>query len=183
MNRKLLIAAALIGAALPPAAAVAAAVPAGVAAGMQVVDKNGGAVATVTRIDGDYLIVKTDKHEARLPAASFTPYQGKLLFAMTQAELDAQIENTLATANAALTKGAYVRGSGGQLAGTIDAIDDQYVTLKLVSGELVRLPRASVGPGPGGAIISIPVDQLKSMAAAAPAVPAPAQPPATPQPQ
>ena len=37
-------------------------------------------------------MIKTDKHEALLPKASFTVDGGKLLFAMTQAQLNAEIE-------------------------------------------------------------------------------------------
>ena len=39
---------------------------------MQIVDTTGAAVGTVTAIQGDNLQVKTDKHEALLPKASFT---------------------------------------------------------------------------------------------------------------
>ena len=56
--------------------------------GMQVVDTAGAPVGTVTAIKGDNIQLKTDKHEALLPKASFTPANGKLLFAMTQAQLD-----------------------------------------------------------------------------------------------
>ena len=45
--------------------------------GMQVTDTTGGPVGTVTSIQGDNLLVKTDKHEALLPKAGFTPNAGK----------------------------------------------------------------------------------------------------------
>ena len=40
---------------------------AGVNVGMQVTDASGGAVGTVTAIQGTNLLIKTDKHEALLP--------------------------------------------------------------------------------------------------------------------
>ena len=61
--------------------------------GMQIVDTTGALVGTVTAIQGDNLQVKTDKHEALLPKASFTLNNGKLLFGLTQAQLDSKIED------------------------------------------------------------------------------------------
>ena len=65
---------------LPTAHALAQ--TAGISVGMQVVDTSGGAVGTVTGINGDVLTVKTDRHEVALPRSSFTPSEGKLLFGM-----------------------------------------------------------------------------------------------------
>ena len=56
--------------------------------GMQIVDTTGAAVGTVTAIQGSNIQVKTDKHEALLPKASFTLANGKLLFGLTQAQLE-----------------------------------------------------------------------------------------------
>ena len=56
---------------------------------MQVTDASGGSVGTVKAIQGANLLIKTDKHEALLPTTSFTLADGKLLFGMTQAQLDA----------------------------------------------------------------------------------------------
>ena len=39
----------------------------------------GGAVGTVNAVQGDNLLINTDKHEALLPKASFTAQEGKLL--------------------------------------------------------------------------------------------------------
>ena len=55
--------------ALPAAPAQAQAIT----VGMQVTDTAGAPVGTVTAIQGDNLVVKTDKHEALLPRTSFTP--------------------------------------------------------------------------------------------------------------
>ena len=89
-------------------------------AGMQVVDPKGGVVGTVTGVMGDHVVVKTDRHEVRLPKASFTVDQSKLLFGMTQAELNAATDASLAAASAALVAGAAVKGPAGESVGTID---------------------------------------------------------------
>ena len=48
-------------------------------------------VGTVTAIKGDNLVIKTDKHEVQLPKSSFTFANGKALFGMTQAQLNAEV--------------------------------------------------------------------------------------------
>ena len=120
---------------------------------MPVVDAKGGAVGTVTGVTGDLVVVKTDRHEVSLPKASFTVDQGKLLFGMTQAELNAATEKSLADAAAALVVGAPVKGTDGATVGTIDAIDAEFATIKLASGKLVRIPRSGLGASADGAVI------------------------------
>ena len=150
------------------ALAVAPLAPAaGQAVGMQVVDTAGGPVGSVVAIKGDTVTVKTDRHEVALPKSSFTPHEGKLLFGMTRAELNAATDQTLAEAAAALQVGAVVRGSAGTPVGTIDAIDEQFVTLKLDDGALIRLPRSGIGPSEQGAIIGFTVEQLRAQVEAA----------------
>lgn len=164
LSRSLLVASAFVSAAAIGTAAIA---QAGVAPGMQVVDPAGNAVGTVTAVKGDQLIVKTDRHEVQLPATSFTPDKGKLLFAMTQAQLNTATDQALAAANASIAVGANVHGTGGQVAGTIQALDEATVTLKLTTGELVRLPRNAIAPSANGVVLGVSVEELKAMAAAA----------------
>jgi preprotein translocase subunit YajC len=158
-----------LAAALAPLAlsTAVAATPAEVKPGMQVVDPSGGAVGTVTAVKGDNLILKTDKHEVQLPLASFTADQGNLLFGMTAAQLNAETEKAMAAAAAAVAVGAQVYGSEGTLVGQIEAIDTEYVTIKLTSGTSVRLPRAGVGGSANGAVLGITAEQLADLAAQA----------------
>jgi preprotein translocase subunit YajC len=153
------------GAAMQPAFAQAA--QAGIAAGAQVKDTSGGDVGTVTKVDGQFVILKTDKHEVRLPVASFTAHQGHFLMAMTRDQLNAEVDKTQAAASAKLVAGAAVAGSQGGNVGTIDAIDAQFVTVKLTSGKLVRLPRTAMAPGPNGGVIGMTVEELEAAAAQA----------------
>lgn len=135
-------------------------------AGQQVIDTSGAAVGTVVRVDGGNVIVKTDKHEVALPKTSFTPNEGKLLFGMTQAQLNAEVEKNLAAAAALIAPGANVKGSAGAVVGTIDAVDAEFVTLKLQSGALVRLPRNAVAAANGEVVIGMTAEELQAQVAA-----------------
>lgn len=147
--------------------ATAASAQSAITPGTQVVDPSGNAVGTVIAVKGNELIVKTDRHEVQLPATSFTPNEGKLLFAMSQAQLNAETDRALAEAEASLAAGAAVHGSGGQLAGHIEEIDDSMVTVKLTSGELIRLPRSGIAPAQHGAVLGVTAEELRAMAAPA----------------
>ena len=140
--------------------------------GMQVVDTAGRPVGVVTSMKGANVVLKTDKHEVQLPASSFTRSNGKLLFGMSQVQVDAAAEQAVAEGQAAIKPGAEVYGMSGTLAGTIDSMDEQYVTIKLTSGELVRVPKSGVAAGSGKVIVGATVEQLKAGAAQASAAPA-----------
>lgn len=161
LAKPFLSAAAIVAAAsfAPSAAAQAPVTP-----GTQVVDPAGNPVGTVTAVTGGDLILKTGRHEVRLPVTSFTPDEGKLLFAMTREELDAETDQALADAREKLVVGAAVHGNDGGLAGQIEEIDESTVTVKLASGELVRMPRSAIAPADHGAVLGVTVDELKTMA-------------------
>ena len=158
----------LAAAAVPTVASAQAAIT----PGMQVVDQAGNPVGTVTVVSGGELVLKTDRHEVRLPATSFTPNEGKLLFGMTRAQLNAETDAALAALDAAVAVDAEVRDSAGQVAATIEELDDNTVTLKLVSGELVRLPRNAVAGSQSGAVLGVTLAELRAMASEAAAAPA-----------
>ena len=141
----------------------AAAAPAQ-APGMAVKHTSGAAVGTVQAVEDGFYVVKTNKHEVRLPANAFTPHEGALLFAMTQDELNAQIEAAAAQAQAQIAPGAQVRGTGGDVIAAIDAVDDQFVTLKLSTGELVKLPKEGIAAGPEGPMIGMTGAELRAAA-------------------
>jgi hypothetical protein len=139
----------------------------GFAVGAQVTDAQGAPVGSVTAINGNVVTVKTDKLEANLDKSSFTAHEGKLLIGMTQAELNAAIEKDKAAADASLVVGAAVKDSAGAAAGTIEAIDAEFVTLKLPSGNSVRLPRTGIAGSASGAVIGLTAAQLEAQAGAA----------------
>lgn len=141
--------------------------------GMPVVDTSGGAVGTVIAIKDNILTIKTDRHEAVIGTDSVTPHQGKLLFGMTRDELNAAIDRDIAAANAALAPGAVVKGANGTKVGTLDAVDAESATIKLDSGNLVRIPRTGIrGTPEGDTVIGLTADQLETEASAASSEPA-----------
>lgn len=144
------------------AAHAQAAAAATITPGMAVVDTNGGVVGTVISVNGQTLVIKTDKHEAAVGASSVTPYQGKLLIGMTQAQLNAATEQSLAQAAAQIAPGATVKGTGGAVIGTIESLDTETATLKLATGESVRVPRSGIAAGANGVIVGVTLDQLKA---------------------
>ena len=170
VRKKILLSAvpfAIAASAVTAQPAFAQAAQASIAAGAKVSDTKGGEVGTITKVDGQYVLLKTDKHEARLPVTSFTAHKDGFLIAMTRDELNAAVEQTLAKANEKIVAGATVYGSQGGTVGTIEALDADYVTVKLTSGKSVRLPRGSVGPGPNGALIGMTVAELEAAAGGA----------------
>jgi preprotein translocase subunit YajC len=160
-----------LGLAVPAAAQAPAAGPA-ITVGMAVKDTNGGDVGTVTKVEPGFVTVKTDKHEVRLPATSFAPHQGALLFGMTRDQLNMATENALAAAAAKMAPGAAVSDASGGAVGTITAVDAQSVTVKLVTGTDVRLPRSAIAPGTNGFVVGSTAAQLDAQAKAATQAPA-----------
>lgn len=151
-----------------PAAAQEASADAGISAGMTVKHPESGTdVGTVARVEGGNVIVRTDRYEVPYPAESFTVHEGALLFGFTRDQVNAAYAQALAEANAKLVPGAAVTGAGGNAVGTIEAIDAQYVTLKLTSGNSVRLDRKAVGAGAGGVVTSLSAAELEAAAGGA----------------
>lgn len=160
-HRLSLLAAALLAVSAPSFVSAAP------APGMQVKDASGGMVGSVTKVDSTLVTVKTDKYEIPLPVASFTPDGQVLLLGMSQAQLNAEWEKIQAASAASLVVGATVKGSQGTPVGTIEAIDDESVTLALTSGKKVQLPRAGIAGSPSGAVIGFSAEELEAKVATA----------------
>jgi len=132
--------------------------------GMQIVDTAGAPVGIVTAIQGDNLLVKTDKHEALLPKASFTLHDGKLLFGLTQAQLDSKIEESAAASQKSIVAGATVNGTGGAAVGKIEAVDNDKVTIALTSGKKIQVPSTGLrGNADGTVAIGYTAEQLDAL--------------------
>lgn len=134
-----------------------------IAPGMQITDPNGGAVGTVKAVQGDNLLVTTGAHEALLPKASFTANNGKLLFGLTQAQLNAEIEKSQAAATASVAAGATVKGLQGTEIGKIDSVTDSGVVIALTSGKKIQVARNGVRGNPDGSVtVGLTADQLNA---------------------
>jgi preprotein translocase subunit YajC len=133
------------------------------AVGTPVLDTKGNPVGIISATEGDAIVrVRTDRHEIRLPVGSFTAQDGKLYLALTQAELNAKYEADMAAVADSLEVGKPVKGLNGALLGTIEAIDDKEVLLKLTSGQSVKLPRNGIAGAVDGATAGITLDQLQA---------------------
>jgi preprotein translocase subunit YajC len=151
--------------------------------GMQVVDASGAPVGTVTAIQGSNIMVKTDRHEALLPKASFTVNNGKLLFGMTQAQLNSKIEEATAASQKAIAVGATVKGLQGTEIGKIDSVSDSGVVIALSSGKKIQVQPSGVRGNPDGTVtVGLTAEQINAVNASAPAAGTTAQPAGTPQP-
>jgi len=138
--------------------------------GMAVVDTAGAPIGTVTAIKGDNLQVKTDKHEALLPKASFTVSGDKLLVGLTQAQLNAKIEESTAASQQAIIAGATVTGAGGTPVGKIEAVEGANVTIALDSGQRIQVPSSGLrGNADATVTIGYTADQLQALVTQKPA--------------
>jgi len=132
--------------------------------GMQVVDTAGAPVGTVTDVKGDNIQVKTDKHEALLPKASFTLNNGKLLFGLTQAQLNSKIEESAAASAKAIVAGATLNGSTGATLGKIEAVENGQVTISLDSGKRIQIPVSGLrGNADGTVTIGYTAERLQAL--------------------
>lgn len=155
--RKLFAASALSAALLLASPAVAETLRAGAV----VTDPQGGQVGTITVVDAQYVTLQTDRHTTRLPVSSFTATDSAVLFALTRDQLNAQLDQALAQAQAAIQVGAVVHGRDGGVIGPIEAVDEQNVTVRF-GDQPVRFARASLAPGQDGLVVGLTVDELRA---------------------
>jgi hypothetical protein len=147
--------------------------------GATVTDPQGGTVGTITAIDGATLTLHTDRHDVRLPVTSFTATANTVLFGMTQAALDAAVEQAEAATAQAFQVGTLLHDNTGAVVGPITALDAETATVS-IGANVLRVPRAALAAGQGGLAINATLAQLRAASVPAPpAQPAPAPAPAT----
>ena len=106
---------------------------------MPVVDATGAAVGSVKAIQGENILLKPTSTRLFCRRTASPRQKAKLLFGMTQAQLNAEIEKGLAAADASVAAGATVKGVGGETVGAVDAATPEAVTITLTSGKKVQL--------------------------------------------
>lgn len=146
-------------------APLAAQAPIEIAAGAKVIDSAGGEVGTVTAIQGDNVVIKTDKHEVAVPKTSFAPSPNGLLFGMTRDQLNAEAEKSSGK-GPDLAVGATVYDPQGGVVGTIEKVEADGATVKLPNSS-VKIPAASFAAGPKGATVGETAASLEAKVAAA----------------
>ena len=146
--------------------------------GATVTDPQGGTVGTITSIDGATLMLHTDRHDVRLPVTSFTATDTTVLFGMTQAALDAAVEQAEAATAAAFQVGSVLHDNTGAVVGPITALDADTATVQ-IGTNVLRVPRGALAAGHGGLVINATLAQLRAASVPAPPTqPAPAPAPA-----
>ena len=125
-------------------------------------EQMGGVVGTIDRVEGGNLVLKTDRHDVTLPVSSFTATDEGALFGMTRDQLYAEVDKAKAASDAQIVAGATVKGAAGAVVGTIEAVDAQFVTLKLASGTSIRLPRSAIAGGPDGPVTGMTAEQVEA---------------------
>ena len=122
---------------------------------LEIVDPTGATVGTVIAFDAEAgtLTVKTDKHEVVLPKESFTPNGETMMFAMTQAQLNAEVEKGAKMLADTVSVGREVRDADLQPAGTIEAMTDDAVMVRLTNNTVVAVPTNGITPHLDGAIL------------------------------
>jgi preprotein translocase subunit YajC len=142
-----------------------------IAVGTHIVDDAGNPVGDVVSIEGSDVVVRTDRHEARIPRSSLWVNRGRVILSMTRAQLNAAVERLAPpppvqaqSQPVQLAPGIVVRGSGGAIAGTIEAVAQDNITLRLTSGQSVSIPRSAVAATAEGGVISITAEELRRRA-------------------
>jgi hypothetical protein len=174
MKLRNLLAISAAAAALPLAAPALA--QSGLHVGATVTDAQGGTVGTITAIDGQTVTLHTDRHDVRLAANSFSVNGNTILFGMTQAQVDAAVEQTQAAAAQAVQVGAVLHDNMGAVVGPITVLDAQTATVQ-IGANVVRVPRAGLQANNGSLMINATLAQLRAASVPAPP-PAPPAPPA-----
>jgi hypothetical protein len=136
--------------------------------GATVTDPSGAAVGTIIAINGASLTLRTDRHEVPLPLSSFTATDNAVLFALTQAQLNAAVEEQEARLQRQFAVGTIVKDRNGIELGPVQALDEQTVTIRLSNG-LVRLPRNALAAAPDGLVTGATLAELQPHAVPAPA--------------
>lgn len=155
--RKLVAATALTAGLLLPAAVQAQTLQ----AGATVTDPQGGEVGTIVSVDGDVVVLRTDRHEVRLPAAALRATETGAVAGVTRDQLNAQVDQAMAQAQQAFVVGAVVRDPAGAVVGPVQEITADTVTVQF-RGQRIRLPRTSLAPAEGGLIIGASVADLEA---------------------
>ena len=129
--------------------------------GTTVTDPQGGQVGTITAIEGQQLVLRTDKHEVRLPVTSFTATESAVLFALTRDQLNAQVDQALAQAQQAIAVGAILHDRNGAVVGPVEATDAESITVR-IGEQQIRLARTAVAPAQNGLVTGATLAELQA---------------------
>ena len=177
MNSKYLFAAAFAIGMASPVVAQDAAAPSGtqsvtVAAGTTIYGSDGAAIGTVSRTEGDLILLDVDQRAIPIPRNAVTSGENGATINITKTALAAQFDQQVAAfeakLDAALTAGAAVQTADGQALGTIQEASSKAVLVESPDGQLT-LPRQLITlDNEGTLIVRATMDQIKQALTAEP---------------
>lgn len=177
MNFKYLFAAALVTGLSSPVAAQDAAAPntaqpATVSAGTVIYGSDGAVIGTVSRAEGDVVLLDVDQRGVPIPRNAVRMGENGATIDVTKASLIAQFDQQMAAfesqLEAALTAGAAVQTADGQQLGTIRETSSDAVVVDGTDGPLT-LPRQMMTlDNQGALIVRATMDQIKQAMTAQP---------------
>lgn len=138
------------------------------AVGSTVYGPEGGVVGTVETIADGIVTVDTGKHKAPLPADVFgTSEQGPSI-TVTQAQINAMLDEQIASAaaqrDAALVAGAMVHTAGDLMLGNVKSVDGDDVVVEIETGP-VAMKREHFAINANGTLIALfTMEQIEAAA-------------------
>ncbi|MBW0144946.1 hypothetical protein [Sphingomicrobium clamense] len=129
---------------------------------LEIVDPQGEKVGHMVSMDTEtgMITLKTDKYEIVLPKTSFTPNGETMMIAMTQAELNAEVERGKKELADTVSIGRDVRDADLVAAGTIEAMTADAAMIRLTNNTVVAVPLNGITPHLEGAILGYRVADL-----------------------
>ena len=137
---------------------VGAAAQDGVAVGATVYGPQGGVVGTVESIADGVVTVDTGKHKAPLPAGVFGTGENGPVITVTQAQINAMLDEQIAAAaaqrDAALIPGATVHTAGDLVLGNVKSVEGDNVVVDIETGP-VAMKREHFAVNASGTLIAL----------------------------
>lgn len=150
-----------------------------ITAGATVYGPQGGIVGTVESVAGGVVTVDTGKHKAPLPANAFGAGESGPTITVTQAQINAMLDEQVAAAAAqrdvALIPGAMVHTAKNAMLGTVKSVEGDNVIVDLETGA-VALKREHFAVDANGTLIALfTMAQIEAAAQATAAAAAPSE--------
>ena len=141
------------------------------AVGTTIYGPQGDVVGTVETIADGIVTVDTGKHKAPLPADVFGTSDKGPTITVTQAQINAMLDEQIAAAvaqrDAALVVGAMVHTAGDTMLGNVKSVDGDDVVVEIETGSVVMKREHFAVNGNGTLIALFTMDQIEAAAKAA----------------
>lgn len=154
------------------AAATSAAQPATVTAGTTVYGSDGTLIGTVSRAEGNVILLDVDQRGVPIPSNAVTMGENGATINITKADLVAQFDQQVAAfeaqLDAAITAGAAVQTADGKELGTIRETSSEAVVVDGTGGPLTLPRKMMTLDNQGVLIVRATMDQIQQAISAQP---------------